>query len=115
MRHDLVAVEAFNDHLSLFEAGVRIALLVGRRLGAVARGHLIQIFFVDAVRQPFIFDLDRAHCVFGCRLIDCRYGDDLITGPLDLSARSLDDLDGLDARHLLGCATCRCFVIFAWA
>ncbi len=53
-------------------------------------------------RQWLVFDLDGAQRITGRLLIHRGHYHNVITGPVDLRPRILDNVDGLDSRHGLG-------------
>ncbi len=101
----LVAVDALEDDLGLFERLVRFAFgLLGRR-AALAGGNLVQFLLIDEVRQFLVLHLDGASGVFGRRLVNGGDEDDLIARPFDLCADILNLFDDLHAGHLLSRAS----------
>jgi hypothetical protein len=53
------------------------------------------------MRQRLVFDLYRARGIRGCGFIYCRDYDNVIVCPLNLTARTLDNVHGLHTGHLL--------------
>src|SRR5436853_1029124 len=105
MSNNRLAILAFDDDVGVAKCLVGLARsLVARRLQEILRSGL-GIIVDYMVGKHFVLDLDRAHCVFGCRLVDGGYADYLVACPEYLRTRTLNHFDGLHAGHLLrrGC------------
>src|SRR5678815_2894744 len=101
MRDDGVAIGPLDRCLGLAECFVRITChAICSTIDLLSR-YLGDVLVIDEVRQTLV---DYLHCacgIFCLVLIDCGDSHQFITGPLNLSSRSLNDFDCGYTRHFL--------------